>query len=137
MQHVLVNYEPGFCSFGPANSGIWNWGDEIVVGFTTGPYDPNRGKPPLTDQTKPAFRRQARSLDGGRTWALEELPDGTVVGVVEDVSFLRITPFADVWLPIGTIHNPAYRTAFRGNFMAAVLAPTRKKRMKRPSILAR
>jgi len=46
-----------------------------------------------------------------------------VVGVVEDVSFLRITPFADVWLPIGTIRNPAYRTAFRGNFMAAVLAP--------------
>jgi len=46
-----------------------------------------------------------------------------VVGVVEDVSFLRITPFADVWLPIGTIPSQTYRTAFRGNFMAAVLAP--------------
>jgi hypothetical protein len=76
MEHILVLYEAGMCSFGPANSGIWNWGDEIVVGFTTGPYDANRGKPPLTDQTKPALRRQARSLDGGRTWALEELPDG-------------------------------------------------------------
>ncbi len=46
-----------------------------------------------------------------------------VVGVVEDVSFLRLTPFADVWLPIGTIPNESYRTALRGNFMAAVLAP--------------
>jgi putative ABC transport system permease protein len=47
-----------------------------------------------------------------------------VVGVVRDVSFLRITPFADVWLPIGTIRNQSYRTAFRGSFMAAVLAPS-------------
>ena len=46
-----------------------------------------------------------------------------VVGVVEDVSYLRITPFADVWLPIGTIKNESYRTAFLGNFMAAILAP--------------
>ena len=46
-----------------------------------------------------------------------------VVGVVEDVSYLRFTPFADVWLPIGTIKNDSYRTAFYGNFMAAILAP--------------
>lgn len=46
-----------------------------------------------------------------------------VVGVVEDVSFLRLLPFADVWLPIGTIQSDSYRTAFLGNFMAAVLAP--------------
>jgi putative ABC transport system permease protein len=46
-----------------------------------------------------------------------------VVGVVEDVSFLRLTPFADVWLPIGTIRNEGYRTAYLGNFMAAILAP--------------
>jgi putative ABC transport system permease protein len=46
-----------------------------------------------------------------------------VVGVVEDVSYLRFTPFADVWLPIGTIRNESYRTALEGNFMAAILAP--------------
>ena len=46
-----------------------------------------------------------------------------VVGVVEDVSYLRLNPFADVWLPIGTIKNESYRTAFEGNFMAAILAP--------------
>jgi putative ABC transport system permease protein len=46
-----------------------------------------------------------------------------VVGVVEDVSYLRLNPFADVWLPIGTIKNESYRTAFQGNFMAAILAP--------------
>jgi putative ABC transport system permease protein len=46
-----------------------------------------------------------------------------VVGVVEDVSYLRLVPFADVWLPIGTIRNESYRTALEGNFMAAILAP--------------
>lgn len=46
-----------------------------------------------------------------------------VVGVVEDVSYLRLVPFADVWLPIGTIRNEGYRTALEGNFMAAILAP--------------
>jgi putative ABC transport system permease protein len=46
-----------------------------------------------------------------------------VVGVVEDVSYLRLTPFADVWLPIGTIKDDSYRTAFEGSFMAAILAP--------------
>jgi putative ABC transport system permease protein len=46
-----------------------------------------------------------------------------VVGVVEDVSYLRLNPFADVWLPIGTIKNESYRTALEGNFMAAILAP--------------
>jgi putative ABC transport system permease protein len=46
-----------------------------------------------------------------------------VVGVVEDVSYLRITPFADVWLPIGTIKNESYRTSYLGNFMAAILVP--------------
>jgi putative ABC transport system permease protein len=49
-----------------------------------------------------------------------------VVGVVEDVSYLRLTPFADVWLPIGTIKNEVYRTAYLGNFMAAILAPRAK-----------
>jgi putative ABC transport system permease protein len=46
-----------------------------------------------------------------------------VVGVVEDVSYLRFNPFADVWLPIGTIRNESYRTALEGNFMASILAP--------------
>ncbi|HXK08793.1 MAG TPA: ABC transporter permease [Vicinamibacteria bacterium] len=46
-----------------------------------------------------------------------------VVGVVEDVSYLRITPFADVWLPIGTLRDEKYRTALHGNFMASILAP--------------
>jgi putative ABC transport system permease protein len=49
-----------------------------------------------------------------------------VVGVVEDVSYLRLVPFADVWLPIGTIRNESYRTALEGNFMAAILAPRAK-----------
>lgn len=45
-----------------------------------------------------------------------------VVGVVEDVPFLRLAPFADVWVPISTLRSSAYRHRIRGSFQALVLA---------------
>ena len=45
-----------------------------------------------------------------------------VVGVVEDVPFLRISPFADVWVPISTLKSTGYRHRLRGNFHALLLA---------------
>jgi putative ABC transport system permease protein len=46
-----------------------------------------------------------------------------VVGIVENVSFLRISPFADVWVPISTHKSSNYKEAdFLGNFYAAILA---------------
>ena len=71
MKHVLVYHEPGASCHGPVNSGIWHWGDEIVVGFTKGVFMPDRGKPPLSDPDQPQRNVQARSLDGGLTWAFE------------------------------------------------------------------
>ncbi len=45
-----------------------------------------------------------------------------VVGVVEDVPFLRFAPFADVWVPISTTRSSGYRHQLRGGFQALLLA---------------
>lgn len=83
MEHVIVYKEPGRFGGWPANNGIWSWGrelpggqfeSEIVVGFSEGALD--RGKHeghPIKgdDQGGP---RQARSLDGGKTWQVLPAP---------------------------------------------------------------
>ncbi len=48
-----------------------------------------------------------------------------VVGVVKDVPILRVFPFADVWVPIGTTKSATYRTEFTGPYMMAILARSR------------
>lgn len=69
VQHVEVYNEPGRFAGWPANNGIWNWGDEIVVGFTLGYHKDKEGH--TIDSERPAGPRQARSVDGGLTWKIE------------------------------------------------------------------
>jgi putative ABC transport system permease protein len=57
----------------------------------------------------------------GRTLELDD-QRFRVVGVVEDVPFLRFSSFADVWVPISTKSSTAYRHELRGGFQALVLA---------------
>jgi len=47
-----------------------------------------------------------------------------VVGVVADVSILRLTPFADIWLPLGTSKSKEYLHSrdFQGRFQGLILA---------------
>lgn len=45
-----------------------------------------------------------------------------VVGVVANVPYLRQVPFADIWAPISTMKNTAYREELMGNFNALLLA---------------
>ena len=55
-----------------------------------------------------------------------------VVGVVRDVPFLRVVPFADVWVPISTARSDAYKTQYTGDFVALVLAdPARLEDLRR------
>jgi hypothetical protein len=70
IKHTIVYKEPGrFCGW-PANNGIWNWGNEIVVGFHLGYYkEKERGH--SIDRDKPRSRALARSFDGGESWTLE------------------------------------------------------------------
>lgn len=73
-QHVKVYDETGRYGGWPANHGIWQWGDEILVGFESGWFKPSeRGH--SIDYSRPAEHLLARSLDGGATWTIES-PEG-------------------------------------------------------------
>ncbi|MDZ7637214.1 MAG: sialidase family protein [Bryobacterales bacterium] len=70
-RHVLVYGEEGRFGGWPANHGIWNWGDEIVCGFSASYFiktDPERHQ---RDRTRPDEPYLARSMDGGETWVIE------------------------------------------------------------------
>ena len=67
--HVNVYNQPDRFAGWPANNGIWNWDDEIVVGFTLGYHKDKSGH--TIDGDRPQGAMQARSLDGGHTWAIE------------------------------------------------------------------
>jgi hypothetical protein len=78
--HSIVYYEDGGFGAWPANNGIWNWENEILVSFSKGYYK-NKPYQHSYDATRPNKRVFARSMDGGRTWNLEEETDvypGTV-----------------------------------------------------------
>jgi hypothetical protein len=74
MKHLIVYQEAGRFAGWPANNGIWQWGNEILVAFNCGDYKANdRGH--SIDFDRPTTILQARSLDGGERWSLEA-PEG-------------------------------------------------------------
>ncbi|MBB5035335.1 sialidase family protein [Prosthecobacter vanneervenii] len=70
-QNVIIYKEPGRYGGWPANHGLWQWGDELVVGFTSTWYKQTTTDHRI-DRTKPSYEIQARSVDGGKTWKTEE-----------------------------------------------------------------
>ncbi len=84
VKHVKVYYEEGMFGGWPANHGIWNWGNEILVGFSKGNYKdlgPDRHN---FDKENPEYHVLARSIDGGETWKLEDPGAGDGDLVVPD-----------------------------------------------------
>jgi hypothetical protein len=73
VEHVTVFYEEGRFGGWPANNGIWNWGDEILVGFSIGYYK-DLGDHHHIDREAVERSYLARSMDGGHTWELEYPP---------------------------------------------------------------
>ena len=72
-ENFIVYKEAGRYGGWPANHGLWQWGNELVVGFTSTWYKKTEGH--QIDRSKPSYEWQARSLDGGRTWKTEsDLP---------------------------------------------------------------
>jgi hypothetical protein len=68
---VIVCHEPDrFCGW-PANNGVWIWGNEILVGFHQADYVPKDCGHSIGGNGRSLL---ARSLDGGRTWTVED-PD--------------------------------------------------------------
>lgn len=77
IQHVEVYREPGRFAAWPANYGMWSWGDEIVLVFTSGHLDTTATGFHAADSTRPFSTVQARSLDGGVTWTHRPFPGRT------------------------------------------------------------
>jgi len=73
VRHVKVFHQPGRFAGWPANNGIWQWGNEILVGFSLGylappgkqglhQIDPDRPRPKASYS---AFRRTSISTRRG------------------------------------------------------------------------
>ena len=71
--HVTVYREAGRFAGWPANSGIWSWGNEILVGFRSG-YFKAQETDHAFDRSRGETSLLARSLDGGNTWKTETPP---------------------------------------------------------------
>lgn len=73
MQHVTIFRDSGRYAGWPANYGIWSWEKEIVLGFVVGFPGQSAGLH-SRDKSRPFVNVQARSLDGGLTWQIEDFP---------------------------------------------------------------
>lgn len=71
MEHVIVAIEQDRFHGWPANNGVWQWGDEILVGFTQGDFYLRRGHNINGRQDS----LLARSRDGGLSWTMFD-PEG-------------------------------------------------------------
>ncbi|MCK5880120.1 MAG: exo-alpha-sialidase, partial [Holophagae bacterium] len=70
IKNVTVCLEEGRYGGWPANHGIWNWGNEILVGFELGYFKASEERHPI-DRSRFREHLLARSLDGGETWTVE------------------------------------------------------------------
>ncbi len=65
-QHYIAAIEQDRFHGWPANNGAWQWGNEILVGYTQGDFDNSEGHNIKGIQES----KFARSLDGGETWRM-------------------------------------------------------------------
>lgn len=79
IQNVEIYRAAGEFVAWPANYGLWIWGDEAVVVFSQGFRGAQEGLH-ARDKTRPFIGRQARSFDGGLTWADDGPFQGTIPG---------------------------------------------------------
>jgi len=84
IRHLKVYYEKGRFAGWPANNGIWNWGDEILVGFVEAAHRETDGFHTYDRET--ARNKYARSLDGGETWTIEDAYEHGMTGYAYDHS---------------------------------------------------
>ena len=82
--HVAVYAARGRFGGWPANHGAWSWGDEIVVGFSAGTTKDQGPERHAIDRERPEEHLLARSVDGGRSWTIENPGQkGMLVGTRE------------------------------------------------------
>jgi len=70
--HVVIYHDPITWASVPANNGangpVWQWGEELLVGFTVGTANVQSTNTHQCDADKPLVSWLARSVDGGETW---------------------------------------------------------------------
>ncbi len=71
VRHLVVRHEAGQFFGWPANGGIWNWGDEILVQYKQGTFKDKPVGSHDVDGDQPIVWAQSRSKDGGLTWTHE------------------------------------------------------------------
>ena len=72
-RHLIVYQKTGQFAGWPANSGIWSWGNEVVVGFQQRVFERKLKGHAIQVESIPE-EMQARTLDGGETWTIEKPP---------------------------------------------------------------
>jgi len=90
VRHLKVFHEAGRFAGWPANNGIWQWDNEILVGFSLGYLaPPDKQGLHQIDPDRPQSSMLARSLDGGETWSVREAgyPDGKVQSFPTNIAF--------------------------------------------------
>jgi len=70
-ENVDIYRVPGRFGGWPANHGAWVWGDEILVGLSAGYHKNNGAGFHAIDHEKGEEHLLARSMDGGKTWKIE------------------------------------------------------------------
>lgn len=71
IEHQIVFQQDGKYGGWPANHGAWVWGDEILIGLVAASYNQaNEGLHTYDPST--AENYYARSLDGGKTWTVQD-----------------------------------------------------------------
>lgn len=70
MKHSIVHYEAGMFEGWPANGGVWNWGNEVLVCFYRGYYR-EYSNTHCIDNNRPITIALARSINGGETWTVD------------------------------------------------------------------
>jgi hypothetical protein len=90
VRNLKVFHEKDRFAGWPANNGIWQWGNEILVGFSLGYLAPpeQRGLHQI-DPARPQSNMLARSLDGGETWLVSEAgyPEGQIQQFPTNIAF--------------------------------------------------
>ena len=71
IRHLKIYGAPGRFGGWPANHGIWSWGDEILVGFSSGYHKDQGPQRHAIDRERAEHHYLARSKDGGETWSIE------------------------------------------------------------------
>jgi len=90
VRHLKVFHEKGRFAGWPANNGIWQWSNEILVGFSLGYLaPPEKLGLHQIDPARPRSNMLARSPDGGETWSVSEAdyPVGPLQPFPTDIAF--------------------------------------------------